>query len=232
MKPISIVVLIFLLAAVSCAPTGKIVEHSKPDLKIDNTYFENLGCFEETGCSAALPQDLDFQGFWIEEPSDLLGGLDPVIPLAVVQTISFSHDPTIPAVYSGTCTATISYNYLVFLDGKIRALDSKADFAAVFAPIDSPEEALSYAVASTGYMALYDLELIKDIQVLSKKLEETHVSTKKGGYVVHLFDLFLCHCGPHVIRSVEVTVNVDGTVSVSEPVDAFSDPELDNACFD
>jgi hypothetical protein len=111
-------------------------------------------------------------------------------------------------------------------------LDSKQKFAGVFAPIESREEALSYAVAVTGYQPMYDLESIEGLEIVSEKLDETHVKKIKEGYVVLLFDYFLCHCGPFVIKSVDVTVHFDGSISVSEEADAYHDPRWDNVCID
>ncbi len=111
-------------------------------------------------------------------------------------------------------------------------LDSKQKFADVFAPVESKGEALSYAVAVTGYRPMFNLESIEGLEIVSRKLEETHVRKIKDGYIVHLFDYFLCHCGPFVIKSVDVKVREDGTISISDEVDAYHDPRLDHVCFD
>ncbi len=233
MKHAFLVFWIILFTTVSCAPQPRLIEHKKPELsQIDTTYFEDLGCFEEAGCSTSLPQDMGFSIMDILEPSEFLGGLDPAVPIAETETFDFQHDPTIPSVYSARCAATFYINYLVYLHGEVQVVDSKQDLAQLFAPIESPEEALSFAVAATGYKPMYDLESIAGLEIVSKKLEETYVRKIRNGYVVHLFDYFLCHCGPFIIRSVDVTVTKDGEVSISDEVDAYHDPRFDQVCID
>lgn len=232
-RGICLLFLFFLLTACSYTPQKRLIEHKKPDLlTIDNSYFEDLNCFDLTPCKSAIPQELDFRVFSIEQPSEFLGGLVPSIPLVEALTYDFEHNPNIPSVYSGRCAATEYVNYLVFMDGKVQMLDSKQKFAEVFAPIESKEEALSYAVAVTGYSPMYDLESIEGLEIVSRKVEETYVKKIKGGYIVHLFDYFLCHCGPFVIKSVDVTVYVDGSISISDKADAYHDPRWDNVCID
>ncbi len=147
-------------------------------------------------------------------------------------TYSFEHDPTIPPVFTGECAATISINFLIYKKGEVQALDSKTDMAAEFAPIESPEEALSYAVAVTGYQPVYNLESVEEIRLLANRVEETYVITRWNRYVVHFDDFFLCHCGPSMIQAVDVTVFKNGEIALAEPVDAYSDPRMDVLCID
>jgi hypothetical protein len=79
---------------------------------------------------------------------------------------------------------------------------------------------------------LNNIELIKRPTLYTNPVEETHVREIDSGYLVHLFDTYLCGCGPHIARSVDVTVFNDGTITFSEPQDAFSDPEYDGLCID
>jgi len=232
MKKIGILVLLLPLFLASCEPTPRIIEHQEPELAVDIAIFEDYGCLTVTGCPNFYPKDLQFQIFDIDKPSDILGGLDPMIPLVSALTFDFEHNPNIPAVFSGRCAATVYFNYLAYLNGEIIVIDSKQDLADVFAPIESKNEALSYAIAATGYHAVYDLETIENIEIYSNRLEETFVRKKQDGYIVHLFDYFLCHCGPHIIRAVDVFVSKNGEITVSEPVEAYRDTRLDNVCFD
>lgn len=44
----------------------------------------------------------------------------------------------------------------VYLDGAFREISTQEELRELFAPIESPEEALSYALLATGYSAKYD----------------------------------------------------------------------------
>jgi hypothetical protein len=137
MKNRLLVVFFSLLILSACAPSPKLIEHPAPDLNVDTSYFDDLNCFVDYECYKRLPQDLGFQVFAVEKPSRYLGALTPRYPMAKSLTYSFEHDPTIPAVYTGECAATVSINYLIYKDGQVQALDSKAEMHAEFAPIDS-----------------------------------------------------------------------------------------------
>jgi hypothetical protein len=84
----------------------------------------------------------------------------------------------------------------------------------------------------TGYQPMYTLDTIKGIRLLANRVEETYIVTCWNRYIVHLYDFFLCHCGPFTIRSVDVTVYKNGEITVSQPVDAYSDPAMDVLCID
>jgi hypothetical protein len=201
-------------------------------LKMDNSYFEGLGCFESIDCLPEEIKNLEHPVSYIIKPANNLGGLTPVIPLAVAKTISRDPEDMIQSVYVERCSAKSYARYLVLFEGKIHLIDSIEGLAAQFAPIESQEEALSYAIAATGFSAIKDLRKSPKPKFYSDKIDETYVRAKGEGYIVHLFDDYLCGCGPHIAQSVDITVQKDGTIQLSAPVDAFSDPQYDGLCID
>lgn len=232
MPRIVLVVCTALLMLAGCSKPVEIVEHTPPDLKIDNSYFSGEGCFNELSCSPQGFQQPDPPITMIQKPSNLLGGLTPAYPLAVGSTVLYRDEGEIPAVYINRCMRNQFIRYLVRIGEKTVLVDSVNMMADIYAPIDSVEEALSYAIATTGYSALYDMNSIKKPVVYSDPLEETYVQQAEGGYIVHLFDTYLCGCGPHITQSLDVTVYTDGTIALSEPLDAFGDPQYDDLCVD
>ena len=215
-----------------CGGRSAVIEHTPPELTVDNTYFVQQGCFNELSCSPEGFQQPDPAVSLISKPSDMLGGLTPTLPLAVGSTVLYRDEGEIQAVYVNRCMRNQFIRYLVRIDDQTILVDSIARMAEFFAPIDTSQEALSYAIATTGYAALFDIEAIKKPVVYTDTIEETFVQQVEGGYLVHLFDTYLCGCGPHITQSVDVTVNEDGSIQVTEPVDAFSDPQYDDLCVD
>lgn len=232
MKRMLLLCCLVILMLVSCSTQENIIEHPAPDLKMDNSYFSGQGCFNELSCSPGDFQQPDPPVTMIRKPSDLLGGLTPAYPLAEGSTVLYRDEEEIPAVYVNRCMRYQYIRYLVRVDDETRLVDSLESMAQLYAPIDSPEEALSYAIAVSGYSALYDIDAIKRPKFYTSPVEETFVREIDGGYLVHLFNTYLCGCGPHITRSVDVTVTVDGSVTYSEPLDAFSDPQYDDLCVD
>ncbi len=211
----------------------KVIQHPAPEIKMDHSYFENLGCFNDPACLPDNFRDLlDYPIDYISRPNDLLGGLNPSLPLAVARTNGFNAEDEFPAVYINSCMIQQYIRYLVLVNGELQLIDSVEKLAAIYAPIESENEALSYAIEATGLSALYDLDQSPNLKRFTDTLEETYVSKQDGGYLVHLFDTFLCGCGPHIVQSVDLVVSTDGSITFSDAIDAYSDPELDGLCID
>lgn len=232
MKTIPRLLLIALFLLTGCGTSQKVIQHPAPALKVDNSYFSGLGCFSDPSCLPQNLQDIEHPIDYISEPADILGGLTPALPLAVASAHGFTPEDEIPAVYVNHCMIQQYVRYLVYVGGEIRLVDSVEGLASIYAPVDSPDEALSFAITSTGLSGVYDLHENRELKFYVASPEETYVREVSGGYLVHLFSTYLCGCGPHVVKSVDVTVKTDGSIQLSDAVDVFSDPELDGLCID
>lgn len=237
MKRTLLSISLILLTLISCSlyqfnPFKRVIHYPVPEVKMDNTTFSDLGCFTSTDCLPDEIKNIDAPITAIYTPSDLLGGLNPRLPLAVASTITFDDDPEVPSVYRESCMATNNVRYLVVVDDEMLLIDSAEKLKELYAPIESEVEALSYAVAVTGLSALYDLDTQPRLKHLNKPLEESHSTYDGEVFHVHLFDTNICGCGPHITESVEVTVRQDGSLEIADPVEAFRDPALDGLCVD
>jgi hypothetical protein len=139
---------------------------------VDFTSFETAGCppdeherwyCEEDSPLAALGCDR------IRKPSELVGGLEPSLPIAVclIEPLGNrdgpeSADVRTPAegeyFYRTGGLYPIYVRYVLFRDGQFHFVKNEREFREVFAPIESPDEALSYALAVRNLSAYYDLE--------------------------------------------------------------------------
>jgi len=111
-----------------------------------------------------------------------------------------------------------------------------ADLQPVFAPVESADEALSYAlaVADDNYYAAFGLKIHNDgsakvpyptPQYLVARIEDTHVEETTEGYLVHLFRSPACLCG-YETYAVGVLVTREGQVlpKSTQLVDRASGP--------
>jgi hypothetical protein len=225
---------IFILAVflVSCSRETTIIQHESPVLKVDNIFMQQAKCYNGDTCFTEDMRTLNPPVDSINTVPDLLGGLDPAYPIVAASTHFFKPLNDIQYIYVHSCMTQQYVRYLIYAEGQMQFIQTREDFARLYAPIKSENEALSYAMAVTGYTALFDLEQHPKLNVLAEPLEETFVEKVADGYHVHLFDTSLCGCGPHVIKSVEVYVSTDGSVQEEDPIPAYSDPEMDNLCID
>ncbi len=223
----------FLLSACSLLKEKtKIVEYSPYDLHVDNSTFQQAGCFNKPDC---LPSDLQR----IDPPIDMilsvpddLGGLDPAYPIAKAYTQSALQLDETKFLYSIHCLGSSYIRYLVIQNKNFHLISSVQDLADFYAPITSPEEAYSYAIAATGLSPIFDLEANPKLIFEEEKIEETNVSETADGYLVHLFRYHMCGCGPHMVNSVDVLVSVNGEITLQNEKASFHDPDLDKVCGD
>jgi len=213
-------------------PFKVVEEYPVPEFTVDNSRFTELGCFDSADCLPADLKNIPFPVDSIYPLDDSYGALDPKLPMALSGKMSFDYDTVIPSVYTKGCMGTYYVRYVVEVDGVMRLIDSTEGLKELFAPIESEDEALSYAVAVTGLTPLNDLNMHPLYKRYTRPLVESHSTFDGKQYTVNLFDTYLCGCGPHIVSSVTVTVQQDGSFSLSEPVGAFSDPKTDGLCID
>ncbi len=209
-----------------------IVEATPPALSVDNSFFESKGCFDSPDCLPESFQLIDFPIEVLEPVNESLGGLSPAVPMAMAVNNSpyFLGDDNF--TYSQHCLVSRYTRYIVYADEGYQLLDTRSKLAAFYTPVDSPLEAYSFAIAATGYRPLYNIAEDETIFYEAKVIEDSHVDESNDGYVVHLFDNFMCGCGPHYTKAIDVTVHTDGTLEISEPLNVFRNPALDDVCAD
>ena len=127
--------------------------------------------------------------------------------------------------------------YVAFRNGEFLVLKTIEDLQSLFAPVTSPDEALSYALAATEYRPYYGLPFAQtygyslerhEYDYFEKTLEDTHVTEgDDGSFTVHLFtDTGRFHgCGPHVTYSVDIQVSRDGQITLGTRIPVLAIPE-------
>ncbi len=234
----------FCLAALLLAGCGpKIVNHPRPDLKVDFSPFEDAGCpaneYDTRVCEPGSSlYELGCDRIWAAP--DLMGGLAPAYPLAVCAYMPYYR----PEVADWTNIPQSDYffnvggpmpeliRYVIFKDGGFQLIKNPDEFRAVFAPVDSPEEALGFALALADVYARYDMQFNIRYRYEVKSLEDTFVETTGDGYIVHVFDYQFFGCGPHYYYAVELMVTPDGRVQENSRIKIYRDPALDGLCQD
>lgn len=213
------------------------VTHPQPDLSVLSSARFTAGCQQneygtwmcppesppgQLGCSRIYPAD------------DSLGGLSPALPMAVCMP-----DPENAQELDGSqyfyntgCTMPLLVWYIVEQGNNLVILHNLAEFQQVYAPVESSDEALSYAAAITGHYPVYQFELTRGWRYFVNQIETTHVQADDGSYQVRLFDYQFCGCGPHTTYAFDVTVSSDGRITEAQPIQLFENPAEDDLCVD
>jgi hypothetical protein len=236
----------WLLFLVGCQRPPEFVNHSRPALTVDFSVFETVGCppdeYGRMYCEgdsplAALGCDR------IRKPSELLGGLEPSFPIGVCLVEPYrntdepeSADARMPAegeyFYRTGGLYPIFVRYVLFGDDQLRLIETEEEFRGIFSPIDSPDEALSYALAVTNLSAYYNLEFNPDYEYFVNELEDTHVDVVEDGYIVHLYRYQAFGCGPHNTSAVDLLITNQGSVEEVAREAVYKDPSEDDLCVD
>lgn len=219
-------------------PAVPVIHHDPPALTVDVTPFEALNCnqeYEDYWVCTDSPEAMALGCQVLYGPDDMLGGFEPRDPVILCRS---EFDPMAERLereeylYDIGCPVPMYMHLLIQRDGEFKVLHDQAELRDAFAPIDSPEEALSFAMIATGYYPIYNMEAPRSYRYNVGELEDTHVEKTDAGFVVHLFDYQFCGCGNHYTYSVAVTVAVDGTWTEGEHVKLYRDPKTDDLCQD
>jgi hypothetical protein len=242
--PQALAVLLALITA-GCAKTLTIQNHPAPHLLVDTQVFSQAGCiFDEHGradCSASA--ELSALGCTsFDRTSDYLGGLSPALPMlkCIVEPWNTPEGESQgdfeledgAYFYRRGCMLPSYVRYVAYREGSFTLVETEDQFRALFAPVESPEEALSFALALTGYSAYYGLAQEAGLEYFVRSLEDTHVEQTEDGYAVFLYHYQFCGCGPHNTYAIEVDVDRQGFLETKEPSAVFRNPQEDNLCVD
>ncbi len=212
----------------------EVISHDKPDLIADTQVLRKANCKQggdDLPWDCAGNNAIAALGCTEVAPVDLFAGLTPTYPVMWCERNAELGDPPNKALFKLVGGMRPRYiSYILFRNGKYSLISqeseikTQSDMQAVFAPIESANEALSYALVVTDLEARYGLKVQDWAIYLVNKIEDTHVEQTADGFVVHLFDFSdVISCGRHTIYAQDVLVTRDGQVKRinREPIYAF-----------
>lgn len=237
---------ILLLVAAGCQainPAGpQVINHPEPQIPpLSMATFEAAGCAPgETGswdCPDANPISVLGCDF-LSEPGDLLGALNPEYPLARCLYFPIQHQQEnpdsldAPRLFNEGCLLPVYVRYVISKEGQFAAIETTEDLQEVYAPIETPDEALSYALAATGLEAKYGLQRQPGFRYFQDTLEDTFVIETADGFELLLYHYQVCGCGPHTTSAIRLQISREGIIKEITKSPAYEDPAEDGLCVD
>ena len=232
MKRISWILLgmgMFFLNACTLFSGLQIVNHPAPEISVDLTPFTELGCQGTYWSCAKEPPLSDFGCSVMMAPDPMLGALNPNSPLGLCKY--YGENP-VGGVYRGGCARPEYVHYVLYQDGAYSMLSTPEEFRSFFAPIETENEALSYAMAMTGYSASFGQQKLADAKYEVKTIEDTHVVKKMDGYEINLFHFQFCGCGPHTMTEIRLLITPDGQINELGKQVMYEDLKMKDMCVD
>ena len=239
--PVLMLILVSACAIPWINDTNENIVTSKPPETVVNDLspFQNIGCIWQSENYAVCPQESVPKKMGCDsltKPPEYLELLAPDSQFVICSF--FPHmqaeadDTDAKGLYDSGCKAQSKERLLVYQNGDYLLIRDLEDLQYNFAPVNSCEKALGYAMAATGFTGRFDLESLKDYRILAEKLEETSVISTTDGYEMVLYSKQLCGCGPHTTSMLKVKVTSSGEIVVLKSIPAFENPEEDTLCVD
>jgi len=178
--------------------------------------FIDAGCFSDCynlDCSD-FGLDQQFGCIWISNASSALNNLSPTLPMVecLVRSEDYDFNSSEGIVREG-CLIPMYRRFIAMQNGEFKQIRTKEEFLSVFAPVETKEEALSFAVALTGSFPKYDASVSEGYFPVASPIISTYMEETNGGFKIHLFDYDICGCGSHPYYAVDYYVTRAGNVT-------------------
>lgn len=214
------------LILAGCSRSTTVIDYPPLDWAINGQRLRDVGCVGklQESCTELIALGCDE----INGPRFYLGGLQP--PYVVMECIHENGEPPNREYFKRLPGLDTRYrSYALYQDGTYRLLIKKSEFKKIFAPVESTDEAISYAMAMTSLGARFDIDPDANVDYLVDMIEETHAEETPNGYLVYLFDWsHKMGCDLHPFYAVKVLVTPEGEVHEVERQKVYQG----YACFD
>lgn len=168
--------------------------------------------------------DLEICEFY--PPGQEYGGFSPKYPMLLVMNLS-----SFDCLKYGEGMILVCYQILIKKNNQFVLISNAEDLISVFAPVDNPEEAISFACALTHSLPLYEFDLSNKNRYFKKRLFKTHVIDVGHGYVVNLYHYNRFGCPPHELHQITYLVKRNGNIAMLSDELIYEDTE-NNWCVD
>jgi hypothetical protein len=191
---------------------------------IDTNAFIDADCTADVynlNCSN-LGLDKQFGCIQISNASTALGSLSPKLPMVkcLFRKPALTLYPSGDKDYNSKegivregCMFSGYRSYIVKQDEEFKLIRTKEEFQSMFAPVETQEEAMSFAVALTGSILKYDTSAPEGYFPVASPIKPTYVEETDGRFKVHLFHRESCGCGTHPYYAIDYIITRAGNVT-------------------
>jgi hypothetical protein len=127
----------------------------------------------------------------------------------------------INGLYLSGCAFKTENHYIFQVDGEYVLVSSLDELKRLFVPVESPEEAVSFAQLVTGLEATYNFTYDPYLMYFHETIEATHVTQAGDVFEMNLFNMEGCSCEPWFNTQVTIQVERDGQVTWVDTVPIY-----------
>ncbi len=230
----------------------RFINHPAPAALIDFSPFTTAGCPVDEYGYRPCEKDSPLAGLgcdMISEPEPAAGALRPSHPLATCITFgentstgsdidwigggdNYTYRSKGDYFYRTGGLINVLVRYVVYEQGQFTLIKTEEEFRVLYAPLETPEEAIGYVQTVTGLDAYYGLQRESGYIYYAQEVEDTHAETAADGYQVFLFSADGSGCGLHNTYVVEFHLTMDGQITQVSKKPVFRDQSQDGMCVD
>jgi len=207
--------------------------------EINPSPFQDIGCIWKTNTEAvcnqgSIPQKMGCDK--LTNASDYINSLKADSEFVIcsyradLTHMDENSDPK--GLWDSGCKTPWKQRLLVYSNGDYLLISDQEDLKYHFAPLTSPDQALAYAIAATGFSPRFDIADLTGFRMFVDPLQITTVQSTSDGFELNLFSQQLCGCGPHTTFMQTINVTHSGDVKILESLPVFENPAEDNLCID
>lgn len=200
-------------------PSPQSLEHTADPLA-------GIGCELDTWGWATCPLDNPLQHFgcdFLVTPRGIGSDLDPdtvLVAKCLVRTDEYETSK-INGVYLTGCAFRTENRYIFEIDGQYVLVSSADELKQQFTPINSPQEAVSYAQLVTGLQAIYSFNYDPTLMYFQETITATRVIQSDDVFKMNLFSMDGCGCEPWFTTQITIQVDRAGQVTWLDAVPIF-----------
>lgn len=208
------------IPATPVTTTVQFISHDAPDyIQLSEESMRGVDCEPYSSNPMALKCEtgsplLEFDCDRLDKPYNLVVGLNPAYPLIAECEIDPLKERNGNYLYRAGCIVAWKVGYVFEIKGNYTLVKTLSEMQAIFAPIESPKEALSYAIAVTGLEPMFNFDDVdfQNTVFYQNKIEGTHVAKIENGYSIHLFQRQSCGCDTYITSEIDITVDFNGEI--------------------
>lgn len=219
------------------------INHDPPDLQADLSPFANHCTKSSSGWLACGEDDpLYHLGCAYIAGEALLAGLSPnhAVARCIFPVENFTEEqldglydkPFKECLYFDGGLAQMCERIIFHGGYQFAVMKTITELRSEIVPIDSPNEALGFALATTRYKALYGQSVDYSNLYSVNVLEDTHVEETAEGFVVHLFHVQEFGCSPFRTTAIDLKVTRDGLIEELDERVVYREMSLFFVCVD
>jgi hypothetical protein len=180
-----------LLATFFVVPALGQVPFQFPNINASPNSFLDDDC-SASGCNLAD----SFDCWEVSNVSETMSGLSPKLPIFKCTFKGcFKNRTSIICTGGYFCYCS---DYIIKQGNDFKQISTEKEFASIFAPVETPDEAIAFAVALTGSFPKYDTNVPQDYNAVATSIEPTHVDKMNDTFKVHLFAHYEYGCGTNM----------------------------------